>query len=99
MQITWKIGALDRDTASNRATIAHWRAEGSEGALSGSTYGTANIQKYAENTPYEAINEAMAIAWTKAALGKNECDNIDKRIADQIAKQQSPDTDTGLPWS
>jgi len=99
MQITWKVSAIDRDTATNRATTAHWRVTGSDGDVSGSTYGTASIQKYAENTPYEAITEAMAIAWTKAALGKGAVEGAEKTIADQIAKQQSPDTDTGTPWS
>jgi hypothetical protein len=99
MNITWKISAIDCDTATNRATTAHWRVKGTEGDLSGSTYGTASIAKYAENTPYEAINEAMAIAWTKAALGKNAVESAEKSIAQQIARQQTPDTTTGLPWS
>lgn len=99
MTITWKISAIDRDTATNRATTVHWQAEGIEGDLSGSTYGATSIAKYAENTPYEAINEAMAIAWTKAALGKNAVESAEKSIADQIAKRQTPDTQTGLPWA
>ena len=99
MKITWKISAIDRDTATNRATTAHWRAEGVDGDFSGSTYGTASIAKYAENTPYEDINQAMAIAWTKAALGKSTVEQAEKSIVDQIAKQQTPDTETGRPWS
>lgn len=99
MEIIWKISALDRDTATNRATTAHWRVTGTEGDYSGSSYGTASIQKYAENTQYESINEAMAIAWAKAALGKNAVEQTEQSIAGQIARQQSPDTDTGTPWS
>ena len=97
--ITWKISALDKDTATNRATTSHWRAEGTDGTFSGSIYGTADIAKYAENTPYEAINEAMAIAWTKAALGKGAVEGVEKSIADQIAAQAAPKTETGTPWS
>lgn len=98
MQIDWVISAIDMDVASNRATTAHWRVNGSEGAFSGSSYGAVSIQKYAENTPYEAVNEAMAIAWTKAALGKSEVERIERSVADSIAKAQNPDIQTGTPW-
>lgn len=97
--ITWKISALDRDTATDRATNAHWRATGTDLETTGSTYGVISIAKYAENTPYDSINETMAIAWTKAALGKNEVDAIAERINQQIKDQIAPKTETGTPWS
>lgn len=99
MSVTWKISAIDRDTEANRATVCHWRAEGADGDFAGSTYGTISIQEYAKDTPYETINEAMAIAWTKAALGKNAVENVEISIARQIADAQAPKTETGTPWA
>ena len=99
MTITWKIVAIDRDAEANRATTSHWRAEGIDGEFGGSIYGAISIQEYAKDTPYQTINEAMAIAWTKAALGKNAVEDAEKIIAQQIADAQAPKTETGTPWA
>ena len=95
----WKVVALDKDVATDRATQAHWRVTGTELDFTGSSYGAISIAKYAKDTPYSAINEAMAIAWTKAALGKSQVEATEKSIADQIAGHRNPKTQSTTPWS
>ena len=98
MAATWSVVTLDYDTASNRATIAHWEATDRDGEFIGRSYGTVDISEKAADTPYDQLNENQVIAWVKSELGGQEVARIESSVGKQIADQKNPPTGSGRPW-
>ena len=92
---TWKIVQLDRKTADNYVTTAHWTVTATDGDFSASAYGTCGFDGKL-TTPYENLTEAQVLEWVWA-------NGVDKAayeasLAAQIEAQKNPVSATGLPW-
>ncbi len=100
MSATFKISALDRDTADGFVTTAHWTASQVDGEFSASTYSTQGFTKQdgVNLIPYADLTEEVVINWVKAALGEEAVAAIDSALAANIADQKAPKKATGTPW-
>jgi len=101
MTTTFKINALDRDTADGFVTIAHWTASQVDGDFTASTYSTQSFVKEdgVNLIPYADLTEEIVVGWVKAALGEEAVAAIDTSLAANIAEQKAPSKATGTPWS
>ena len=95
---TWTIANLERNTADDGVTIAHWRCEGTDGTHTASSYGTTSHEPDPSAAGFIAfadLTEADVLGWVHAAVGK---DDIEQAIADKIDALANPVSSTGLPW-
>jgi hypothetical protein len=101
MTTTFKINALDRDTADGFVTIAHWTASQVDGDFTASTYSTQSFVKEdgVNLIPYADLTEEIVVGWVKAALGEEAVAAIDTSLAANIAEQKAPSKATGTPWN
>ena len=101
MTTTFKITALDRDTADGFVTVAHWTASKVDGDFLASTYSTQGFTKQdgVNLIPYADLTEEVVIGWVQEALGEEAVAAIDAALTAQIAEQQAPSKAVGTPWS
>ena len=105
MAVTWDVGQLDSTNSvgslSDVVTTVHWRASDTDGDYFASSYGSVQLSEpdTSSFTAYKDITKADAIAWAKAALGSEQVTKIENSIESQIAKQKTPVTTSGVPWS
>lgn len=103
---TWKINSLMvmNEPHPNTAVMSNFTVSGKEGELTGSVTYSLNLLPADPDakgfTEYEAITEANAVEWTKAAAGVERIRaweaEVDAQIAAQkVATPQSAD----LPWA
>ena len=93
--ITWKIVQLDRKTADNYVTTAHWTVTATDGDLSASAYGTCGFDGEL-TTPYADLTEAQVLNWVWA--NGVDKDAYEANLAAQIEAQKNPVSATGVPW-
>ena len=103
MAVIWTIPSMDRavklDGKDDVVTTIHWRAsETDSDGNSGSSYGSVGVTLGKDFIAYKDIKEANAIQWAKDALGADEVKSIEDNIANQIAKQKTPTTASGVSW-
>jgi len=100
MTTTFKIIALDRDTADGFVTAAHWTASQVDGDFTASIYNTQSFTKEdgVNLIPYADLTEEIVIGWVKTALGEEAVAAIDTSLAANIAEQKAPSKATGTPW-
>ena len=100
MTTTFKIIALDRDTADGFVTTAHWTASQVDGDFTASIYNTQSFTKEdgVNLIPYADLTEEIVIGWVKTALGEEAVAAIDTSLAANIAEQKAPSKATGTPW-
>jgi hypothetical protein len=94
----WTIAQLERTTADGGVTIAHFRANLTDGDYSASTYGTCSFTPDPTSpdfVPFESLTEADVLEWVWASLDK---DATEASLASQIEAQKAPQTITGTPW-
>ena len=94
----WSIANLERTTAEDAVTIAHYRATLTDGDYSASTYGTCSFtpDPDAEGfVPFEDLTEAMVIEWVKDSL---DVEAIEAGLTAQIEDQKAPKVVAGVPW-
>ena len=95
----WSIPTTEHTLADGGITVAHWRCTASDGDYSASSYGTAGFAPAPESedfTPYEDLTEADVLAWVWGSVDKDE---MEANLAQQIADQKAPATQSGLPWA
>lgn len=96
---TWKIAQLERNSADNGVTVAHWRCTAEDGDYSASSYGTVGFEPdpSAEGfVPFDQLTEADVIAWVQAEL---DVESIEAGLAAQIELQKEPAVVAGMPWT
>ena len=98
MMATWTIANLERNTADGGVVVAHWRVTAEDGEYTASAYGTCGFQPDAsapDFIAYADLTEADVLSWVWQSVDKDE---TEARLADNIAEQKAPATETGMPW-
>jgi len=94
----WTIANLERSTADDGVTIAHWRVTMEDGEYSASNYGTCGFTPDPSSPDFVAfddLTEADVLEWVYASVDKDE---VEARLAADIESQKNPTVLTGLPW-
>lgn len=101
--ITWTIAQLDRSLPDGTILTAHWRCTGTDGAFTGSVYGTQSFptKDPADPTfvPYDHITQATALAWVHQAMGPEQVTAHEANVQQQLAAQANPTGASGTPWT
>lgn len=101
--INWTISPLDRSLPDGTVLTAHWRCTAVEGNFVGTVYGTQSFaaKDPADPTfvPYNQITEALALQWTKDAMGAEQVTAHEANVLTQITAQAYPTTASGTPWT
>jgi hypothetical protein len=99
----WSISSLDRALPDGVVTTAHWRVSKTDGAASGSVYGTISLPHKDHDAPdfipYDQLTEAQVIQWVKDEMGANQVAAYEAAVQWQIDAQIKPTHASGLPWS
>lgn len=96
---TWKIAQLERNSADNGVTVAHWRCTAEDGDYSAGVYGTVGFEPDPSANgfvPFHQLTEADVIAWVQAEL---DVEAIEAGLAAQIELQKEPPVVAGMPWT
>ena len=103
-KFTWKINGLLvlDEPIPNTVTMSNFTITGEEDDLKGAVTYSVNLpapEKVSTMTPYDAITEDDAIAWTKGALGVDRVEAMQNEVQIQIDAQKVvvPRTEA-LPW-
>tara|TARA_R110000737_G_scaffold166769_1_gene193768 strand:+ start:1257 stop:1574 length:318 start_codon:yes stop_codon:yes gene_type:complete len=105
MAVVWNVVHLDRETANDGVTWAHWSASEIEtvdgiqysGSVGGSVLFTPDSTD-ASFIAYASLTEADVIGWVKTSLGTDEIATTEARIAEQITEAKVPSSVSGVPW-
>lgn len=92
--MNWKIVQLDRKTADNYVTTAHWNCSTQDGEYTAGVYGSVGFSGEL-TTPYADLTEAQVLEWVWGQLDKAE---IESNLSAQIEAQKNPVSATGVPW-
>ena len=99
----WKISSLDHTLPECCVTTAHWRVSKTDGAATGSVYGTISLPHKDHDAPdfipYEDLTEAQVIQWVKEEMGANQVAAYEAAVQGQIDAQVNPTQASGTPWS
>lgn len=74
MTIIWDIDTLERDPATGRVTVAHWRAKKLVGDTVAETYGAVELlpgptdPADPEFRPFEGLTKDVVVQWVQEAL-------------------------------
>jgi hypothetical protein len=93
--INWSISQLDRKTADNYVTTAHWRCDATDGEYSAGVYGSAGFTGDL-TIPYEDLTQEQVLGWVWESVNKAE---TEANVLAQIEAQKNPTSASGLPWS
>jgi hypothetical protein len=101
--MNWTISNLDSTLPDGCVTVAHWRVSKTDGAATGSVYGTISLPHKDHNDPtfipYGQLTEAVVVQWVKDEMGANQVAAYEAAVQGQINAQINPSTASGLPWS
>lgn len=101
--MNWTISSLDHTLPECCVTVAHWRVSKTDGAATGSCYGTISFPHKDHNDPtfipYEDLTEEIVIGWVKDEMGANQVAAYEAAVQGQIDAQVNPSTASGTPWS
>lgn len=92
---TWTISQLDRRTADNYVTVAHWQCTGVDGDLSSSVYATCSFEGDLA-IPYEDLTQETVLGWVWEQVDKEA---TEASIASRIEVLKNPVEASGLPWA
>jgi hypothetical protein len=99
----WSISSLDRALPDGVVITAHWRVSKTDGAASGSVYGTISFPAKSPSDPtfipYQDLTEAQVIQWVKDEMGANQVAAYEAAVQWQIDAQKNPTAASGVPWS
>ena len=93
MEIT--INQLERTTADDVVTIAHWNASVVDGDYSARAYGTQSFTRDSDSpklVPFADLTEAKVVKWLTLDEG------LEAHLLAQIAEQKAPTAASGVPW-
>jgi hypothetical protein len=92
--MNWNIVQLDRKTADNYVTTAHWNCTATDGDFSANAYGSVGFSGDLV-TPYENLTQEQVLGWVWEQIDKAE---IEANLTKQIQAQKNPVSETGVPW-
>lgn len=103
---TWSVVQMDAYPEADGHTevvfTVHWTLTGTDGAYTGSVYGSqgVSLDPDAPFTPYADLTEAQVIGWVQDAMGEEQVAAYDANVAQQIENQINPPVVTPpLPWA
>jgi len=94
----WKIGNLERDTATGGVKKIHWACTASEGSVGVSDGGAKVLNPVPTDpafVPYESLTKEIVLGW----LHDGDRDAIEGALQARLDETLNPSTATGLPWS
>jgi len=101
--MNWTISTLDHTLPDGCVTTAHWRVSKTDGAATGSVYGTISLPHKDHNDPtfipYQDLTEAIVIGWVKDEMGADQVAAHEAAVQAQIDAQLNPTHASGLPWA
>ena len=86
---------MERTTADDVVTTAHWNASIVDGDYSASTYGTQSFTRDADSptlVAYADLTEATVVGWLTLDEG------LEANLLAQIEEQKNPTSATGVAW-
>ena len=86
---------MERTTADDVVTTAHWNASVVDGNYSASTYGTQSFTRDADSptlVAYADLTEATVVGWLTLDEG------LEANLLAQIEEQKNPTSATGVAW-
>ena len=89
------VSQLERTTADDVVTTAHWNASIVDGDYSASSYGTQSFTRDSDSptlVPFADLTEATVVGWLTLDEG------LEANLLAQIAEQKTPTSTTGLAW-
>jgi hypothetical protein len=95
---TWSIANLERTTADNSVTIAHWRCNSTDGTNTASSYGTTShtgVPSDEDYIPYDDLTEANVLAWVHEQVVQADAEAANDA---KIAELATPTSSSGMPW-
>jgi hypothetical protein len=99
----WQISSLDSTLPDGCVTTAHWRVSKTDGAATGSVYGTISFPHKDHNDPtfipYQDLTEAQVIEWVKDEMGADQVAAHEAAVQGQIDAQKNPTSAAGVPWA
>lgn len=96
MTTTWTITETNYETSNGFITTAHWTATAVDGDYTASVYSTCSWAAGTPTIPYADVTMQEVLDWCWAS-GVDK-DATEASLAAQIAAQQNPPTQSGLPW-
>ena len=98
MALTFTIAQLERNSADNGVTVAHWRCSKTVGDHTASSYGTCGFtpDSSAEGfVAYDALTEETVIGWVQATM---DVEAMEAGLDAQLAEMAAPTSVAGTPW-
>ena len=98
---TWRVVQMDRNTADGGVTTVHWDVTEVDGDYSARVYSTQSFEPDASDAnfvSYADLTEATVIQWVKDSMGSDEVTAMETGLTDDIAAQQAPAQESGVPW-
>ena len=94
----FSIAQLERNSADNGVTVAHWRCSKTVGDHTATSYGTCSFQPDASSDgfiAFDALTEEVVIDWVKASM---DVEAMEASFDVQLAEMAAPVSLTGTPW-
>jgi len=98
MTVTWTISTLERNSADNGVTVAHWRCSKTEGDHTASFYGTCGFTPDVEKVDFvafDALTEEAVIGWVQESM---DVEALVAGLDAQLAEMAAPASVVGTPW-
>ena len=98
---TWKVVDMEHNTADGGVVTVHWDVTEVDGDYSSRVYGSVGLEYDASDdsfVPYADLTEATVIQWVKDNMGADEVTAMETKLTDDIAAQQAPAQESGVPW-
>jgi hypothetical protein len=96
---TWNIVQLDRETSDGFVFTAHYTVNASDETYKAGAYGSIDLERPEELTPYSDLTEEIVIGWVKEKLTAEKVSEIEAALQAQLDEQKAPTKATGTPWS
>ena len=97
--MNWTIAQLERNSADDGVTVAHWRVSKTEGEHTASSYGTCGFTPDTEKEGFVAFNElteASVLEWVQATM---DVEALEAGLDAQLEALANPPTVAGMPWT
>ena len=89
------VSQMERTTADDVVTTAHWNASVVDGDYSASSYGTQSFTRDSDSpelVPFADLTEATVVGWLTLDEG------LEANLLAQIEEQKNPTSATGVAW-
>ena len=89
------VSQMERTTADDVVTTAHWNASIVDGDYSASAYGTQSFTRDSDSptlVPFADLTEATVVGWLTLDEG------LEANLLAQIEEQKNPTSATGVAW-